>query len=67
MHFFRIVKESIKMHWNLLFIDLKFCNIVTTVKSRFYLVIGRQPKIYQIEIINKIEIFYLLLVAEGTQ
>ncbi len=38
-----------------------------TVKSRFYWVVGRHQKVYKIEIINKIEIFYLLLVSEGTQ
>ena len=40
---------------------------IITVKSRFYWVFGRQQRAYKIEIINKIEIFYLLLVAEGSQ
>ena len=37
------------------------------MKSRFYRVFGRQQKIYKNEIINKIEIFYLVLLSEGTQ
>ncbi len=41
--------------------------IFDTVKSRFYRVFGRQQKVYKIEIVNTIEIFYLLLVTEGTQ
>ena len=39
---------------------------VITVKSRFHWVVGRKEKVYKIEIINIIEIFYLLLVSKGT-
>ena len=37
-----------------------------TVKSRYFWVVGRLQKVHKIEIINKIEIFYLLLVPEAT-
>ena len=43
------------------------CRNTNTVKSRFYWVVGGQQKVYKIEIINKIESIYILMVAEGTQ
>ena len=37
------------------------------LQSKAAAVVGRQEKVYKIEIINKFEIFYLLLVSGGTQ